>query len=268
MKISKQVMVLLTLCLLGAIPAISLADAHYNYRYEKYYVNGVQGKGLVAFKGSDMYLQVNDHFSDATGIILARSGEGYALTKGDITLQAHLVEKDYTVNGVKRWGNMVPLIREEGQIYIGCTLLSHFGILSSWDFGEGALFITTNGLPPYRNSYQLREIVKDTAVAQNTVTNETIAIRLAGITASGSLPQDFYKTNGTTAVLAFDTSMGQDENGRAYAYVWLGETMINQVLLDKGLAQLDAAFAQSRSPYYQQLREQGEKVGLQAEKQE
>lgn len=47
--------------------------------------------------------------------------------------------------------------------------------------------------------------------------------------------------------------MGQDENSRAYAYVWLGDTLLNQALLEKGLAQIDPAFAQSSSPYYQQL---------------
>lgn len=50
-----------------------------------------------------------------------------------------------------------------------------------------------------------------------------------------------------------DPTMGQDENSRAYAYVWLGDTLLNQALLEKGLAQLNPAFTQSSSPYYQQL---------------
>ena len=90
------------------------------------------------------------------------------------------------------------------------------------------------------------------AVAKNTVTNETIAIRLAGIRTTKSLAQDFYQTNGTIATLAFDP-MGADADGRAYAYVWLGDTLLNQLMLDKGLAQIDAAFAQSPSPYFEQL---------------
>lgn len=257
MKICKRLtIVLVVFCLLTAIPAAALADASYDYRYEKYYVNGVQGKGLVAFKGSDIYLQINDNFSAATGIVLTNSGEGYTLTKDGISIKANLMDKNYTVNGIKRWGYMAPLIREEGDIYASCTLLSNFEILSSWDFGQDALFITTNGVQPYRNSYQLSNITKDTAVAQNTVTNETLEIHLAGILASGSLPQDFYQTNGTIATLAFDPLMGQDAQGRAYAYVWLGDTLLNQTLLEKGLAQLDPAFAQSSSPYYQQLLKQ------------
>lgn len=254
MKRSKQLMlVLVVFCLLAAIPTASLADANYSYNYEKYYVNGVQGKGLVAFKGSDLYPKINDSFSEATGIVLAISGEDYTLTKGGITIQANPREKSYTVNGIKRWANLAPLIRQEGEIYASLTLLSNFGILSSWDFGENALFITTNGVQPYRNSYQLNNINKDIVVGQNTVTNETIEIHLAGILASGSLPPDFYEANGTIATLVFDPVMGQDENGRAYAYVWLGDIMLNQALLEKGLAQIDPAFAQSSSPYCQQL---------------
>lgn len=252
MKLFKGLTLFLLVCFLGTLPATSLADAQYSYSYERYYVNGVPGKGLVAFKGSDLYLQVNDYFSQATGIVLTHSGDSYTLTKGDITLQAKLTEKAYTVNGVKRWGNTAPLLREEGQIYMGCALLSPFGILSSWDFGESALYLTTNGLPPYKNSYQLSDITANTAVAKNTVTNETIAIRLAGIRTTESLAQDFYQTNGTIATLAFDP-MGADADGRAYAYVWLGDTLLNQLMLDKGLAQIDAAFAQSPSPYFEQL---------------
>ncbi len=252
MKLSKGFTLFLLVCLLGTLPAISLADAKYSYSYERYYVNGVPGKGLVAFKGSDTYLQVNDYFSKATGIVLTHSGDSYTLTKGNITLRAKLTEKTYTVNGVKRWGNTAPLLREEGEIYMGCALLSSFDILSSWDFGESALYLTTNGLPPYKNSYQLSDITASTATAKNTVTNETIAIRLAGIITTGSLTQDVYQANGTIATLAFDP-LGADANGCAYAYVWLGDTMLNQLMLDKGLAQLDPAFAQSHSPYFEQL---------------